>query len=94
MTWSVTREGGVVHADLGLLETNEWTALVDAVVAEIAGSPTSQVVIHAGERPPDIPREALVESLSQIVEGGGTKVRVVYAAFGLVGRRSTSAGGW
>jgi hypothetical protein len=78
VTWSINREGGVVHANLGLLETSEWEALLIAIEAEMTGASTSQVVIHAGERPPPVQREALVESLSKIIEGGGVKTRVIY----------------
>jgi hypothetical protein len=78
MTWSVNREGRVIHADLALLADSEWEALLLAVDAELTGTDTSQMVIHAGNRPPSAFREALVDSLTKIVEGQGIKVRVIY----------------
>jgi hypothetical protein len=80
MTWSVIREGGVIRADVAQLEQVEWADFMEAVDTEMAGAPTSELVIHAGYRPPPAWREALVESLEKIVEVEGIKVRVVYSA--------------
>ena len=80
MTWSVIREGGVIRADVAHLEQVEWADFMEAVDTEMVGAPTSELVIHAGYRPPAAWREALVESLEKIVEVEGIKVRVVYSA--------------
>jgi hypothetical protein len=80
MTWSGTREGEVIHADLGsILDGPEWEALLLAIDAENVGTQTSQVVIHAGERLPPLLRETLVASLEEVIEALGINVRVVYA---------------
>jgi hypothetical protein len=53
MMWSVAREGGVIHADISSLDDGtEWEALLHALDAELTGTRTSQVVIHAGEKLP------------------------------------------
>jgi hypothetical protein len=78
MPWQVSRDDGTLIADMGALEHDEWELLLASVEAELARAAPVQVIIHAGSRPPDSDREALVETLSTIVRGQGVKVRVAY----------------
>jgi hypothetical protein len=78
MSWQVSRDDGTLVADVAALEHDEWKLLLASVDAELARAATVQVIIHAGTRPPDSEREALVEALSTIVRGQGVKVRVAY----------------
>jgi hypothetical protein len=78
MVWSVTRQGGVMHADVSRVEDDEWQAFMNGLDAELVVERPSQLVIHAGARPPKAWREVLVSALETVVEGQGVKVRVVY----------------
>jgi hypothetical protein len=73
-----SRQDGTLIADMGALEHDEWELLLASVEAELARAAPVQVIIHAGSRPPDSDREALVETLSTIVRSQGVKVRVAY----------------
>jgi hypothetical protein len=76
--WNVTRDGNVINVNLSTLQPAEWVTLLNAVEAELAGAPTSRMVVQAGERPPPVAREALVESLSNIVRAENVEVVVTY----------------
>jgi hypothetical protein len=78
MPWDVSREDSTITADMADVQDEEWELLLASVEAELARSRAARLIIHAGTRPPDPEREALVETLSTIVRDQGVDVHVTY----------------
>jgi hypothetical protein len=64
--------------DVSRVEDDEWQAFMNGLDAELVVERPSQLIIHAGGRPPKEWREVLVSALETVVEGEGVKVRVIY----------------
>ena len=84
VTWSVTREGGVIHADLRHYREiggpADWEVLLAMLGSELGADPSpSQVIVHVGTDPIPEVREARVRSLVETIESEGVKVRVAYS---------------
>jgi hypothetical protein len=74
----VSRDGGVVHADLSAVEESEWEHVLRAVDPEMTVQPVPQLVTHAGTSPLDGWRQVLVDSLPSTVAAMNVKARVVH----------------